>query len=181
MSETKKVEKIHNTKVAKIVLSTRYLILLPIIGLILASAVFFFFGGIGLLKLLYDITMTYFGFIEPTHNTDKSIITYEVIEYVHTFLVGTVLYITAIGFYQLFIKEIKFPRWLRVTSTEQLETNLIGVTVVVLAVNFMGAVFAGATRDILTLGVGMGAIILSLAVFLGMRSWADKRNDKEKD
>ena len=115
-----------------------------------------------------------------THETDKAIVTYEIIEYVHTFLVGTVLYITGIGFYQLFIKEIQFPNWLKVTSTEQLETNLIGVTVVVLAVNFMGAVFAGATKDILTLGLGMGAIILSLAVFLGMRSWASKQSESTK-
>ena len=68
---------------------------------------------------------------------------YEVVEYVHTFLIGTVLYITAVGFYQLFIQEISFPSWLKIESTEELETNLIGVTVVVLAVNFMGAIFRG--------------------------------------
>ena len=34
---------------------------------------------------------------------------YEVVEYVHTFLIGTVLYITAVGFYQLFVQEISFP------------------------------------------------------------------------
>ena len=62
---------------------------------------------------------------------------YDVVKYVHTFLIGTVLYITAVGLYQLFVKEIDFPAWLKVESTEELETNLIGVTVVVLAVNFM--------------------------------------------
>ena len=64
----------------------------------------------------------------------------EVVELVHTFLVGTVLYITAICLYQLLIQEISFPAWLKIDRTEGLETNLIGVTVV-LAVNSMGAVF----------------------------------------
>ena len=73
-------------------------------------------------------------------------IIFEVVEYVHTFLIGTVLYITAVGLYQLFIKEVEFVGWLKIESTEELETNLIGVTVVVLAVNFMGAVFAGGRR-----------------------------------
>ena len=76
---------------------------------------------------------------------DQGKFIYEVVEYVHTFLIGTVLYITAVGFYQLFIQEISFPSWLKIESTEELETNLIGVTVVVLAVNFMGAIFAGGT------------------------------------
>ena len=39
---------------------------------------------------------------------------------VHTFLVGTVLYITGAGLYQLFIEELDFPRWLKIDSTEEL-------------------------------------------------------------
>ena len=74
----------------------------------------------------------------------------EVIEYVHQFLVGTVLYITAIGFYQLFIHQIDYPdwlRWLHIDNTEELENNLIGVTVVVLAINFMSLVYVDDVRE----------------------------------
>ena len=97
---------------------------------------------------------------------------YEVVEYVHTFLIGTVLYITAVGLYQLFVKEIDFPAWLKVESTEELETNLIGVTVVVLAVNFMGAFFAGGTDDLLQYGAGIALPIAALGLFVGLRAWA---------
>ena len=97
---------------------------------------------------------------------------YEVVEYVHTFLIGTVLYITAVGFYQLFVKEIDFPAWLKVESTEELETNLIGVTVVVLAVNFMGAFFVGSTDDLLQYGAGIALPIAALGLFVGLRAWA---------
>ena len=60
-----------------------------------------------------------FGMAEA-HHSDVPI-EIEIIEYVHTFLIGTVLYITAVGFYQLFIQEVKFPGWLRIDSTEELE------------------------------------------------------------
>ena len=94
---------------ATLLLKSRYLILIPILGLALAAATFFVAGGIGLIKLLYESIL---GALNPAHraadmNQGKFI--YEVVEYVHTFLIGTVLYITAVGFYQLFIQEISFP------------------------------------------------------------------------
>jgi hypothetical protein len=66
----------------------------------------------------------------------------------------------------LFIQEIKFPQWLKIDSTEELETNLIGVTVVVLAVNFMGAVFVGGTDNLLRYGAGIDLPIAALGLFI---------------
>jgi uncharacterized membrane protein YqhA len=103
---------------------------------------------------------------------DQGKFIYEVVEYVHTFLIGTVLYITAVGFYQLFIQEINFPSWLKIESTEELETNLIGVTVVVLAVNFMGRIFVGSTDNLLQYGAGIALPIAALGLFVGLRAWA---------
>jgi len=57
-----------------------------------------------------------------------------------------------------------------------LETNLTGVSVVVLAVNFMGAVFIGSYEDFLSYGAGIGIVVASLALFDGIRSWSSKRN-----
>ena len=76
--------------------------------------------------------------------------------------------------YQLFIQEIKFPNWLRVDSTEELEYNLIGVTVVVLAVNFMGAVFIGDTENLLQYGAGIALPIAALGLYIGLRTWSGK-------
>ena len=96
----------------------------------------------------------------------------EIVEYVHRFLIGTVLYITAVGLYQLFINQIQFPSWLKIDSTEELETNLIGVTIVVLAVNFMGVVFTHDAADLLQYGAGIALPIAALAVYIGLRSWS---------
>ena len=132
---------------SNLLLKSRYLILLPILGLALAAAVFFVLGGIGLIRLLYESVLTVLNVAPEAHKLDQGQFIYEVVEYVHTFLIGTVLYITAVGFYQLFIQEISFPSWLKIESTEELETNLIGVTVVVLAVNFMGTISRGRHRE----------------------------------
>jgi len=155
--------------------STRYFVIVPILGLALAASFFFIFGGVGLVRLLIELlryALNLGG--EEMAGLESGIIIFEVVEFVHTFLVGTVLYITAIGLYQLFIQEIKFPKWLQIDNTEELETNLIGVTVVVLAVNFMGAVFIGDHQDFLGFGAGIGLVIASLALFGGLRAWATK-------
>ena len=160
---------------SRILSGTRYLVVIPVIGLAIAAAVFFVFGGIGLIKLLIEIVIALITKAEQVAvDNEQSQVIFEVVEYVHLFLIGTVLYITAIGLYQLFVNEIKFPNWLKIDSTEELETNLIGVTVVVLAVNFMGAVFLGGRENLLEFGVGIALPIAALGLFLGLRAWSTK-------
>jgi uncharacterized membrane protein YqhA len=159
----------------RFLLNTRYLILIPILGLAVAAAFFFIFGGVGLGRLLLEYVLSALGLAHARIGEGQSPIIFEVVEYVHTFLIGTVLYITAVGLYQLFVHEIPFPRWLKIDSTEELETNLIGVTVVVLAVNFMGAVLVGGT-DLLKYGAGIALPIAALGLFIGLRAWSVKLN-----
>jgi uncharacterized membrane protein YqhA len=163
---------------SRLLIRTRYLIIIPIIGLAIAAAYFFIFGGIGLVELLIELLLDSLGMAHEAAETEQGMIIFEVVEYVHTFLVGTVLYITAMGLFQLFIREIDFPDWLKIDSTEELETNLIGVTVVVLAVNFMGAMFAGGigTENLLNYGVAIALPIAALGVFVALRAWSSKLN-----
>jgi len=158
--------------------ATRYLVLIPIVGLALSAAMLFIFGGINLIKLLYETTLVYLG-LAHAHQSDIPIYV-EIVEYVHTFLIGTVLYITSVGFFQLFIKKVNFPRWLRITNTEELETNLIGVTVVVLAINFMALSFNKNGDYLVRYGVGIALPIAALGLFLGMRAWA-KKMDRDSE
>lgn len=164
----------------RILTGTRYLIIIPSLGLAIAAAYFFIFGGVGLIRLLIDLLLSIFGVITSNAaEIDRNLIIVEVVEFVHLFLVGTVLYITAIGLYQLFIHEIKMPGgWLKIDSTEELENNLIGVTVVVLAVNFMSAVFIGGSEGLLDYGIGIALPIAALGLFIGLRAWSTKL-DKE--
>ena len=159
---------------------TRYLVILPIIGLLLAAAALFVFGGLGMIQaLLEGIIHNLQGTAPDPHELPVEV---EIVEYVHRFLIGTVLFITAVGFYQLFIDEITFPTWLRIDSTEELETNLIGVTVVVLAVQFMGVVFTLEPEQLMQYGIGVAFPIAALSLFIGLRTWSTskaKKSDRE--
>ena len=167
------------SKLPRTLVATRYLVLIPIIGLALAAAMLFLFGGINLVKLIIETTRVYLGLAEA-HETGLPIYV-EIVEYVHTFLIGTVLYITSVGFFQLFIKKMDFPRWLRIHDTEELETNLIGVTVVVLAINFMSLSFNKDSDFLMRYGVGVAFPIAALGLFLGMRAWAKKMDNENEE
>ncbi len=167
-----------SNKLPRTLVVSRFIILIPIIGLGLAALMLFIFGGFNLIKLVFETTLVYLGMLRE-HDTGLPIYV-EIVEYVHTFLIGTVLYLTAVGFYQLFIGEIEFPRWLRIHDTETLETNLIGVTVVVLAINFMGLSFNKDGDYLLRYGAGIALPIAALGLFLGMRAWA-KKMDRDSE
>jgi len=160
---------------------TRLLVIVPVIGLALASAIFFVLGGFGLIRLLVELVLEMFtSYHRDSHGNVPAAV--EIVEYVHQFLIGTVLYITAIGLYQLFIQEIKMPGWLKVDSTEQLEMNLIGVSVVVLAVHFLSIVFTDDPDKLLKFGAGIALPIAPLALCVGLRTWStsfDKRVELE--
>lgn len=144
-----------------IVAATRYLVIIPVIGLIIAAALLFVVGG---LKLLEGV---YMAIVNPSSvPTDVSVI--GIVEFVHLFLIGTVLWITAIGLYQLFIHQMPLPKWLQINDIEELETDLIGMVVVVLAVNFLGVVF-NRTENILEYGAAIALPIAALALYINVR------------
>lgn len=158
----------------RIIGASRYLVIVPIIGLLLAAATLFVFGGIGLIGVIIESILGGFQATAEAHG-EVLPVEVEIVEYVHRFLIGTVLFLTAVGFYQLFIQEIEFPSWLRIDSTEELETNLIGVTVVVLAVHFMGVVFTNEAEQLMQFGIGISLPIAALSLFIGLRTLATSK------
>lgn len=163
---------------SRLLSGARYLVIIPVLGLATTAALLFVFGGIALLRLLVELVSEAVGFSPRVKTVDTELVIFQLLQYVHTFLVGTVIFLTALGLYQLFIKELQLPGWLKIDSTEDLETNLIGVTVVVLAVDFMGAVLTGHTEDILSFGAGIALPIIALGVFVGLRAWASRLGAK---
>lgn len=147
----------------RIVGATRYLVLIPILGLAIASAAMFLFGGLGLIRFVVQSIQAGIG------SGGHVLPIFDLLEYVHQFLIGTVLYITAMGLFQLFISDVPLPHWMKTESAEDLETNLIGVTVVVLAIEFLGVVFSGKQANLLQYGAGIALPIAALALFLGVK------------
>lgn len=92
----------------------------------------------------------------------------ELIQITDIILLGTVLYIVSLGLYQLFIDHrLPLPRWLIVDDLNDLKRLLIGVTVVLLGVTFLGEVveWDGET-NILPLGAAVALVIAALGFIL---------------
>jgi uncharacterized membrane protein YqhA len=89
------------------------------------------------------------------------------------------------GIYELFIDaEIDVPTWLRVDDLDDLKTKLIGVVVAIIAVVFVG-VFVDTDRsdDVVSYGLGAGAIVSGLAIFAfaTKKEKSGSRTNKEKE
>jgi len=68
---------INHTDESAYMVAIRYLVLIPIIGLALAAAMLFIFGGIKLLELIWETTLVFFGLIpapgpEPEHRAQSA-------------------------------------------------------------------------------------------------------------
>jgi uncharacterized membrane protein YqhA len=86
---------------------------------------------------------------------------------VDAILLGTVLLVIGYGLYELFIDtDLEVPVWLQINNLDDLKSKLIGVVAAIIAVVFVG-VFVDANRatDVISYGLGAGAILAGLAIF----------------
>lgn len=162
-------------RIVKFIAGMRFFVLIPVIGLAIAAVILFIKGGIDLIHFLPELI---FG-LEGT--TAEGHIIVEIVEIVHLFLVGTVLFITSLGLYELFIEPLPLPPWLKTHNIEELELNLVGLTVVVLAVNFLSVIFEEQERNLAFDGIGYALPIVALAYFMKVRSCIPDRGNEEQE
>ncbi len=149
--------------------SSRFLILIPVIGAMLAAAVAFLFG-------IFDLAhVVYFTIRDP--NVSTRYVTVAITEIADFFLLGTVLYIVSIGLYKLFIgPNIRTPVWLHIETLNSLKERLLGVITILVAITFLGLeVDWKGDIDIRALG----GIALVMATLIGLMI-ANQRHEIEK-
>jgi uncharacterized membrane protein YqhA len=147
---------------------TRYAVFVPAIASIIGAILLMGQGSLEILKVVYSAVSSEFGLKETI---------VEVLTAVDAILLGTVLLVIGYGLYELFIDaEIEVPLWLRVRDLDDLKSKLIGVVVAILAVVFVG-VFVDSNRseDVISYGVGAGALVAGLAIF----AFATRKPEKD--
>ena len=139
---------------------TRFIIAVPVIGLLAGAATLTVMAGIQ--------TVVTIGHAIAGELAKKEAVL-EFIELADVFLLSTVLYIMALGLFELFIDDsLPLPAWLEIHSLDDLKKKLVGVVAVVLAVAFLGSVIQGTDAQALMYeGVGIGAIVVAMGYFLG--------------
>jgi len=113
---------------------------------------------------------------------------------VDLFLIGATLLISALGFYELFVREIRFetstrvPAWLQMNDLNDLKGRVIAMIVLVASVSFVEVVVDAPTgRHALQLGLGIASVIIALTIFLrlsghgGEGGWSERRSTARTD
>lgn len=92
----------------------------------------------------------------------------EFLSMIDAILLGTVLYIIALGLYQLFFHpDLPLPEWLRFSELTELKEALVEVIVVLLGVRFVAQAVTWRQGDeILDYGLATAAVIVALGFVL---------------
>ena len=143
----------------RFIAAARYLIIIAVLCLLLGATVLLAYGAketFGILGALLGGEMKAKGLILAF------------IELTDLFLLATVLYVMAIGLFELFVDDrLDLPTWLEIHDLNDLKEKLIGVLVVVMGVVFLGQVVTwDGERDLLRYGAGNALVIAALSWFL---------------
>ncbi len=155
--------------IRRLIIASRYLIALAALCIAVAATATV---GYATVLTVQVVAGPWRGGVGPT--TTKSLIL-GAIELVDLFLVGTTLYIIALGLYELFFDQyLPSPPWLTIRDLDDLKAKVLGVVIVILAVLFLGqALTWDGERDLLRFGGAIALVIVALAYFLGQKSRMD--------
>jgi len=149
---------------SKLLAKSRFLIIVAVVGSLLAAALVMFFG-------VYDIARITVVILQGNVAEDVDIgkkVAVGAIELIELFLLGTVLYVIALGLYQLFIaQDIELPTWLEIKTLDNLKERLLATVLVMLAVSFFGyAVTWDGGWSLVAAGLAIGFVIFGVSYAL---------------
>jgi uncharacterized membrane protein YqhA len=147
--------------VRRILASSRFFIIAAVLGAFLSSVVLIIAGVMAVVELAWETAR------HPRSDVaEAKHLSVDFIQLIDVFLLGTVLYIVALGLYELFVDpELPMPGWLRIHDFDELKEKLIGVIIVLLGVTFLGsAVTWTGGSDIFDFGAGIALTIAALTL-----------------
>jgi uncharacterized membrane protein YqhA len=150
-----------------ILAGSRFFIAIAVFGTFLSSVALIISGTISVIKTILDSIRDGETGVEASKH-----LAVDFLQLVDIFLLGTALYIIALGLYELFIDDsLPMPKWLIIATFEDLKEKLIGVIIVLLGVSYLGtAVTWTGGDDIFNLGFATASVILALAIALYLSS-----------
>jgi uncharacterized membrane protein YqhA len=154
----------------RVLISSRYIVLLAIAGTLLASLALLVYEALVVGEAVAQAIRA--GAVSPKAAKALAV---GVIEAVDVFLIAIAVYITSLGLYALFVDDtLPLPRWLQVHDLDDLKNNLVSVVIAVLAVLFLReAVAWDGSRDLLAFGAAVALVIAALTLFL-TKKWMGK-------
>jgi uncharacterized protein (TIGR00645 family) len=166
-----------------VLFNCRFLVLVPVFGILVAAAVMFVKGSIEIIEGIELFTRTFAG-VSPSAADDTNVLL-SFIPAIDSYLFATILLIISMGLYELFISKIDprstkhhpRPDWLMVKDLDDLKSHIGEVVVMILIVTFFKLSFNiqyDRPADLLSLGGG----ILMVTVALVVTHYASARRKK---
>jgi uncharacterized membrane protein YqhA len=149
----------------RLISASRYLIVVPALGSFVAATAVLIYGAIEIVLLIAE------NLTHEVSSKGAKTLALGFIEVVDLFLLGTVLYIIALGLYELFVDDdLPLPAWLSIHDLDDLKNKLTGVVILVMGVLFLGQVVSwDGERDLMPYGVAIALVIAALTYFLSQR------------
>jgi uncharacterized membrane protein YqhA len=153
----------------RVLINSYYLIILAVI-ISLAGAIALIIGSV---FTATNVILTMFLERGFTIQASKAV-SIEFIELIDFLFLGIVFYIFALGIYHLFIDStLRLPQWLKVEDFGELKVILASVIMVMLIINFAGAVVAwDGQAGILQLGLSIALVIAAIALVFFIRKFS---------
>ncbi len=161
--------------IRRILGTSRFLIILAVLGTFISSATLQVFGLLRVGAVIVELTRGG----EVTSEAAKTLIA-DTVAIIDIFLIGTVLFVISAGLYQLFVHhDVPLPGWLKIESLDDLKDNLTEVIIVALLVAFLGQAIEW-TGDVGILGLGLAtaAVIVAVAALTWASRGASRRNGR---
>ena len=154
-----------STTIRTITFSGKWLFTLAVIGTAVISVYLF---AVGFVSVFTTIASS----LSPPHfdidALNESMATF--IKIIDIFLVATVFYIIALGFYELFIAKAPLPGWLKICDLDDLKDKLLGLVIIALAVALLGeALTWDKTASIFSFGLAVAAGIAAISVYFWVK------------
>jgi uncharacterized membrane protein YqhA len=151
--------------VRRVLASSRFFITMAVLGSFLTAVALLIYATMVAVVTIAHVFRLRHEPIDIEHLKDLSV---DVLELIDAFLLGTVVYIVALGLYLLFVDpRLPLPGWLHIRDIEELKAKVVAVIVVLLGVSFLPFVVAWeGGRSILYLGLAVAAVIAALSFLL---------------
>lgn len=143
--------------------SSNLFISLAVVGTLLSALTLLVYGVLAVVQVIVHIIVH--GHINVDSAKNLAV---DFIELTDLFLLGTVLYVVALGLYQLFIDEhLPTPGWLDIGTLDELKERLISGIIVLMAVSFLGDLVTWeSSRDVINVGIGTAVVVVGLGIYM---------------
>lgn len=141
---------------------TRYLVVVAVVGVLVEALATYGWAVVNTLDFVRVLVTT------DAREESETII--ELLQVIDLYLVGTVLLITAVGLYELFVGDVDLPDWLVIRSLTDLKTKIVELLVLVIGIKFLEkAVLSKEAIDVLWVGLGSAAVMAVLVAWNALK------------